>query len=57
MLHCQLGEDRGESRTANVNERFVVAAAVLAAEGKAFGTNVSTTFLIRVTCDNYEYAD
>jgi hypothetical protein len=37
MLYRQLGEDRGESRTANVNDRFVVAAAVSAAVGKAFG--------------------
>src|SRR5439155_10355375 len=57
MFYRQLGEDRGESRTANVSERFVVAAAVSAAEGKAFGTNASTTFLIRVTCDNHEHAD
>ncbi len=44
MLHRQLGKDRGESRTANVSDRFVVAAAVSAAGGKAFGTNASTTF-------------
>jgi hypothetical protein len=35
MLYRQLGEDRGESRTTNVSGRFVVAAAVSAAEGKS----------------------
>ncbi len=44
MLYRQLGEDRGESRTADVSDRFVVAAAVSAGEGKTFGTNASTTF-------------
>ncbi len=56
MLHRQLGQNRGESRAANISDRFVVAAAVSAAEAKAFGTNASTMFLIRVTCDKYERA-
>ena len=44
MLHRQLGKNRGESRTANLSDRFAVAAGVSTAEGRAFGTNASTTF-------------
>lgn len=56
MLYRQLGEDRGESRTPSVSDHVIVAAAVSAAEGKAFGTQPSTTFLICVICENYERA-
>src|SRR5437870_290910 len=37
MLHRELGEDRGQGRTPIVSGSFVVAAAVSAAERKAFG--------------------
>jgi len=58
MLHRQLGKNRGESRTANISDRFVVVAAVSAAGGKRRLLQTPLQrFLIRVTCDNYESAD
>jgi hypothetical protein len=57
MLYRQLGEDRGESRAANVSDRFIVAAVVSAAERKAFGTNASTTFSDPCNLHSDEYAD
>ena len=54
MLHRQLRKDRGESRTANVSDRFVVAAAP---KEKRLAQTPLQRFLIRVTCNNYERAD
>ena len=44
MLHRQLGEDRGESRTANVSAICCSGGWCQPPKGEAFGTNASTTF-------------
>jgi hypothetical protein len=57
MFHRQLGENRGESRAANVIDRFVVAGACQPSRERRLAQTPLQRFLIRVTCDNYERAD